>query len=47
MTTRIIIEMDEDLLKAIDNKIKSGKFKNRDETINYYTKYGILIVIDK
>ena len=40
-----MVEMDEDLLKALDNKIKLGDFKNRDEAINKYVKYYILVVV--
>lgn len=45
MTTKITIEMDENLLKILDNKIKQGKFKGRDEVINYYVKYGMLVML--
>ncbi len=45
MTTKIIVEMDEDLLKAIDNKIKLKDFKNRDDAINKCVKYYILVVV--
>ena len=45
MTTRIIVELDEDLLNAIDNKIKLGNFKDRDEAINKCVKYYILVVV--
>ncbi len=45
MTTKIIVEMDEDLLKAIDNKIKLGDFNDRDEAINKCVKYYTLVVV--
>ena len=39
--------MDEDLLKLLDNKVKQNIFKDRDDAINRYVKYGILVIIRK
>ncbi len=45
MTTRITVEMDEDLLKMIDNMIEIKRFEGRDEAINYYVKHGMLVML--
>ena len=47
MTTKIIIEIDEDILKMLDNKIKLGSFKDKGDAINYYIKRGILVEVER